>query len=125
MREILFRGKQLISRDWIYGDLRQAYNKNGEIVHFAIADQKFQYKNTIVIPETLGQFTGMTDGTGEKIFEGDICELEDDDGNTSRFTVVWDKFRFRVVQGDIFYYDLNEDFCNRAAVVGNIHDNAE
>jgi hypothetical protein len=125
MREILFRGKDLDTKRWIYGDLVQTFAIDGILTPCAISVPLLEPRTIYIIPETLGQFTGMTDGAGTKIFEGDICELEDDDGNTSRFTVVWDKFRFRVVQGDVFYYDLNGDFCDRAVVIGNIHDNTE
>jgi uncharacterized phage protein (TIGR01671 family) len=124
MREILFRGKALISRDWIYGDLRQAFDKNGKIVHFAIADQKLHYHNTIIIPETAGQFTGMTDKIGTKVFEGDILEYTDYDSETFLCTVFWDKFRFRIIS-ELGKFDLDECYLKHAVVIGNIHDNTE
>lgn len=68
-REILFRGKNLDSTDWIYGmptyDFKFIFNEDN-------TDSSDNYK---VLPKTVGQFTGVIDKKGVKIFEGDLIEI--------------------------------------------------
>jgi uncharacterized phage protein (TIGR01671 family) len=117
MREILFRGKNE-DRGWIYGDLRN-YEKSGAK---AIFSHELLHR-VEVAPKTIGQFTGLTDKNGKRIFEGDICK----GAWGTMFQVVYDDcylgFRAIVKSGlsvSIDYYGLD-----RIEVIGNIHDNPE
>lgn len=65
MREILFRGKRLDNGQWVYG--YYAYDR-GKYHYIKSVDDSFNYR---VDPDTVGQYTGLKDKDGNKIFEGD------------------------------------------------------
>lgn len=77
MREILFRGKRKDNGEWVQGDLWcNPYGKRAICIVSQFSDQSTTGGNE-VIPETVGQYTGLTDENGKKIFEGDIIRYAD------------------------------------------------
>ena len=118
MREILFRGKRKHSidfseSDWVFGDLftddMAIYTKLQNLIE--------------IIPETLGQYTRLTDKNGTKIFEGDILK----GAWETVFQVVYDDcyLGFRAKEKDGFHNCIDYYGLDSLEVIGNIHDNPE
>ena len=143
MREILFRGKD-ITGNWYAGNLavvkENMHNGAGTIEAGSYISNEygkpFAYQ---VRPETIGQFTGLVDKNGKKIFEGDIY-VTDYNQHTLKNNVqvlsVGGAFcggktclrcsplAWESKEDDEELY-LDEEFLNHIVVIGNIHDNPE
>ena len=132
MREILFRGKRVDNGEWVYGT--PIFYDGGLVVMC-----KQYIRNENVIPETVGQFTGLTDKNGKKIFEGDIIRAVTlDTGKEQRAVVCFGNFidenngdeyigffiEFDGIKTTITQLAM-EECKNRIEVIGNIYDNHE
>ena len=130
IREILFRGKCCTTGEWGEGFLGIEVLDDYVIQQFSF-DEYFasecidQYSVKL---ETVGQYTGLTDKNGKKIFEGDILEgdLEDslDPGAKWRSEVIWGKFGWNC-KGNKISLPMDEYDIREGEVIGNIHDNPE
>ena len=133
-REILFRGKRVDNGEWVYGQLIYSY----EGVHI-IESEYFKPSNEEnpilidVIHSTVGQFTGLLDKNGTKIFEGDQYQTDTWYGVT--FTIKFVKGSFCVGTEENGYepmgYSINQEsetiepdeFASTITITSNIHDN--
>lgn len=121
MREIKFRGKRFDNGEWIEGSLLIT-ELVGELEppHYFICpiSEEGMYR---VIPESAGQFTGLYDRNGKRIFEGDLAREK---SFAHVLEIVWDKeecgFMARSVMTHMCY-SIN----NKFKIIGNIHDNPE
>lgn len=134
MREILFRGKTLTGI-WVYGDLL-TYN---DICKIAVDDGNEEKNLYVVSSETVGQYTGLKDTNGTKIFEGDIVKLTDDFVDFETYAIVefgnpnglynWG-WQLRPLENKPFAVEIlqwveMEESGAYIEVIGNIHDNLE
>jgi len=122
MRQIEFRGKRKDNGEWVYGFYTEVTSyPNKE--HY-ISTSKGLMK---IIPETVGQFTGLTDKNGKKIYEGDLCKVD-----ISRYDSRIKNRSYAIT--DVRWYDsglilsgVTQDLweTGRIEVIGSIHDNPE
>lgn len=137
MREILFRGKTYDGK-WEQGDLRHGgYVHNDSETYITRSD--YALHNIPVDAKTVGQFTGLTDKNGKKIFEGDILRIARKSDGTGRYyipplnypvnvVVKWDMcaWMWETICDDKRYICFPEAWCHyECEVIGNIHDNPE
>lgn len=126
MREILFCGKSEEMNRWFFGDLLNWKDGGREIlVNEDDALEKIKIK---VIPETVGEFTGMNDKNHKKIFEHNILcfKFEEDGKEIAEYGEVIFHDRGWAIKYSTGYIDeLTEKTVPDFEIVGNIFDNPE
>lgn len=126
---ILFRGKRLDTGEWVEGGYYQEpYTDNVYITFWNSFGLGFM-DACQVVRDTVGQYTGLTDKNGKRIFEGDIvhCVARLDEANC---VVIFEDGEFRLVpERNYKTYVTGAGFhalrCFEKEVIGNIHDNPE
>lgn len=139
MREILFRGKTLTDK-WVEGVYykQEEFYGDKEDAHIIITsketlDNDFALESHIVIPETVGQYTNLTDKNGNKIFENDICCFREwNNGDMCWIGKVHYEHQQFVISGDKnkecetpFTLVMSRFIPENIEIIGNIHDNPE
>lgn len=115
MRIIKFRGKDRKTNEWLYCNL---YDKDNQGCTYICTTSRGSLD---VIPDTVGQFTGLFDKNGKEIYEGDILLRVGRDCENDKI----DKVEYI---GSGFYFGILEPLSNsndRMERIGNIHDNPE
>ena len=135
MREILFRGKDVRTGYWKEGSLVREWL--GVDIGYTIRDVPDRFNQiafrSIVDPKTIGQYTGLTDKDGKKIFEGDVCKFREwDNGEMCWIGHVHFEHCQFIISGRAnkerssdFYLVLSRFSPENIEVIGNIHDNPE
>lgn len=149
MREIMFRGKCTDGGAWVWGKGIDVNSNDAYILQgWMDCDTGICGVDEIeVVPETVGQYTGLTDINGKKIFEGDIIKAYFEPQNFKNpnyaiGSVIFENGTFKVVvhvskksieykvfeKEDITAYSIEHNFLDRyyvLEVIGNIHDDPE
>ncbi len=123
MRTIKFRGYNRKNKQWLYGFYLQ--NRGAHFVcpdEFATGKSWDDYE---VDPDTVGQFTSLTDKNGKEIYEGGIVQCGD-----FVYQVVYEGKRYAsfglLRSKDVFMHYFGEAMeASECTVIGNIHDNPE
>ena len=140
-REIKFRGKNSKTKQWVYGDLLHVGNgfiitTNSELGEpLPDGDIGLAYsldEIAVVIPETVGQFTGLLDKSGKEIYEGDIIFSKKCDCRAILHKVEYNvdnaMFVAKPIQGwDFDFCQIRKDWIDKYGkeVIGNVFDNPE
>ena len=127
IRTIIFRGKRKDNGEWVYGGFMHGNERKSLRDSIFVYDSETQSFNDYEIDSsTIGQYTGLTDKNGVRIFEGDIVERVSDG---ERAVISW--LKYSACFGVSFdgwccgFDNYDDNLPSDFEVIGNIHDNPE
>ena len=136
-REILFRGKRLQGENWVEGyfymsDINKRERESGKATLIFTPDcDTFIYvpealNSVMVIAKTIGQYTGLRDKNGKKVFEGDIVSTKSRYSKPGIWIVKWEDGKY-ILCGKDYECDLSDVLVgdDNLTIIGNIYDNPE
>ena len=130
-REILFRGKRIDNGEWVEGNLFVSDTDGRTYILVGSRRVTIEWE---VDPSTVGQFTGLTDKNGKRIFEGDVVIYDNSPYNAYcepiRGVIAWRNgslcFKYKPWSSVMYRALCSDDFfAAKCDVIGNIHDNPE
>lgn len=122
-REILFKAKRKDNGEWVEGCIVIDQSRLDRFKYRIQPIESGALYAHPIDPDTLCQYTGLTDKNGKKIWENDIVEIPSEDGD---FKCEWEEDTARFVfNGDGLTVDFDNYWAYEVEVIGNIFDNAE
>jgi uncharacterized phage protein (TIGR01671 family) len=125
-RTIKFRGKRINSERWTYGFYTKSALHGFEKIRYQLAD--YTWTEDEVAPETVGQFTGFFDESGEEVYEGDIIFFEIKEVGIWKMEIIFTDGAFKMrnkEKGSLSISTVDEKYYRIRKVLGNIHDNKD
>nr|DAU96215.1 MAG TPA: YopX protein [Caudoviricetes sp.] len=131
MRQILFKAKRKDNGKWVEGYYQKRFDLDGSEQHLIFWSKSYTvWEYAEINPDTICQYTGLTDKNGKRIWENDICDRKEKYSEI----VTYNKGDWQLDYSYVFGKEMHTDACNLGfyvcerdcvEVIGNIFDNAD
>lgn len=130
-REIIFKARRKDNGEWVEGYYQKRFDLDGSEQHLIFWSKSYTvWEYAEINPDTLCQYTGLTDKNGKRIWENDICDRKEKYPEI----VTYNKGDWQLDYSYVFGKEMHTDACNLGfyvcerdcvEVIGNIFDNAD